>query len=183
MNALVQHVDAKQQLQAVTFIGLEVGKSLVCTGVIRVGFVDRHFRIHLCKPLRHMRDHFVHVLLVGAEHDVLSGLVRDMMSENLIQSICLFQGTAQGIQIFLIYVLNPSRTQIIHSCLIACQVFLVLIDGSHIVRSRQNTPDDCFAKGHVARNTAVKKLFGHVTVIIQISDVCRCQAQQSCVRA
>ena len=130
-----------------------------------------------------MRDHFVHVLLVGAEHDVLSGLVRDMMSENLIQSICLFQGTAQGIQIFLIYVLNPSRTQIIHSCLIACQVFLVLIDGSHIVRSRQNTPDDCFAKGHVARNTAVKKLFGHVTVIIQISDVCRCQAQQSCVRA
>jgi len=174
MNTLVEHVDAEQQLQAVTFIGLEVGKSLVCTGVIRVGFVDRHFRIHLCKPLRHMRDHFVHVLLVGAEHDVLSRLVRDMMSENLIQSICLFQGAAQGIQIFLIYVLNPSRTQIIHSCLITCQVFLVLIDGGHIVRSRQNTPDDCFAKGHVARNTAVKKLFGHIAVIIQIPDVCRC---------
>ena len=84
MNPLVEHVDAEQQLQAVTFIDLEVGKSLVCTGVIRVGFVDRHFRIHLCKPLRHMRDHFVHVLLVGAEHDVLSRLVRDMMSENLI---------------------------------------------------------------------------------------------------
>ena len=84
MNSLVQHVDAKQQLQAVAFIGLEVGKSLVCTGVIGISFVDRHFRIHLCKPLRHMRDHFVHVLLVGAEHDVLSRLVRDMMSENLI---------------------------------------------------------------------------------------------------
>ena len=84
MNSLVEHVDAKQQLQAVTFIGLEVGKSLVCTGVIGIGFVHRHFRIHLCKPLRHMRDHFVHVLLVGAEHDVLSGLVRDMMFKNLV---------------------------------------------------------------------------------------------------
>ena len=81
MNSLVEHVDAKQQLQLVALIRLEVGKSLVCTGVIRVGFVNRHFRIHLCKQLRHMRDHFVHVLLVGAEHDVLSGLVRDMMSE------------------------------------------------------------------------------------------------------
>ena len=183
MNSLVEHVDAKQQLQAVTFIGLEVGKSLVCTGVIRVGFVHRHFRIHLCKPLRHMRDHFVHVLLVGAEHDVLAGFVRDMMGKDPVQTIRLFQRPAQGIQIFLIHILNAGRTQIVHSRLITSQVLLILIDGSHIVRSRQNTPDDCFAKGHVARNTAVKKLFGHVTVIIQISDVCRCQAQQSCVRA
>ena len=84
MNTLVEHVDAEQQLQLVTLIRLEVGKSLVCTGVIRVGFVGRHFRIHLCKPLRHMGHHLVHVLLVGAEHDVLSRLVRDMMSENLV---------------------------------------------------------------------------------------------------
>ena len=84
MNSLVEHVDAEQQLQAVTFIGLEVGKSLVRTGVIRVGFVHRHFRIHLCQPLRNMGDHFIHMLLVGAERDVLPGLVRDMMSENLI---------------------------------------------------------------------------------------------------
>ena len=183
MNSLVEHVDAEQQLQFIALVRLEVGKSLVCTRVIRIGFVHRHFRIHLCKPLRHMRDHFVHVLLVGAEHDVLSGLVRDMMGKDPVQTIRLFQRPAQGIQIFLIYVLNSSRTQIIHPCLIACQVFLVLIDGSHIVRSRQNTPDDCFAKGHVARNTAIKKLFGHVAVIIQIADVCCCQPQQFRVRA
>jgi len=84
MNSLVEHVDAKQQLQAVTFIGLEVGKSLVCTGVIGIGFVHRHVWIHLCKPLRNMGEHFIHMLLVGAEHDVLSGLVRDMMFKNLV---------------------------------------------------------------------------------------------------
>ena len=84
MNTLVQHVDAEQQLQLVALIRLEVCKGLVRTGVIRIGFVHLHFRIHLCKPLRHMGDHFIHVLLVGAKYDVLSGLIRDMMSKNLV---------------------------------------------------------------------------------------------------
>ena len=84
MNPLVEHVDAEQQLQFVALIRLEVCKSLVCTRVIRISFVDHHLWVDPCKPLWHMRDHFVHVLLVGAEHDVFSRLVRDMMSENLI---------------------------------------------------------------------------------------------------
>ena len=84
MNALVEHVDAEQQLQLVALIRLEVGKSLVCTRVIGISFVHRHVWIHLCKPLRNMGDHFIHMLLIGAEHDVLPGLVRDMMFKNLV---------------------------------------------------------------------------------------------------
>ena len=84
MNSLVEHVDAEQQLQLVALIRLEVGKSLVCTRVIRIGFVHRHVWIHLCKPLWHMGHHLVHVFLAGAEHDVLAGFVCDMMFKNLI---------------------------------------------------------------------------------------------------
>ena len=42
------------QLQPVTGVRFKVRKRLVRIRVIGVGFVDRHFRIHLCKPLRHM---------------------------------------------------------------------------------------------------------------------------------
>ena len=130
-----------------------------------------------------MGHHLVHVLLVGAEHDVLTGLVCDMMGKYFIQAVCLFQGAAQCVQIFLIHILNARCPQVVHSCLILCKRFLVLVDRGHIFRGRQNTPDDCFAKGHVARNTAIEKFFGHITVIIQIADVCCRQPQKLCIRA
>ena len=127
-----------------------------------------------CKPLRHVGHHLVHVFFIGTEHDVLSRFVCDMMSKDLVQTIRLLQCTAQGVQIFLIHVLNARCPQVIHPRLVLREGFLVLVDGGHVLRGRQNPPDDCFAKGHVARNTAVKKLFSHVAVIVQISYVCRC---------
>ena len=183
MDALVEHIDAEQQLQPVGRIRLEVCKRLVGIRVIGVGFVHHHVRVDPCEPLRHMGHHLVHVLLIGAEHDVLTGLVCDMMGEYFIQTVRLLQCAAQRVQIFLIHILNARRPQVIHPCLILCKCFLVLVDRGHIFRGRQNTPDDCFAKGHVARNTAIEKLFGHIAVIIQISDVCCRQPQKLCIRA
>ena len=130
-----------------------------------------------------MGHHFVHMLFVGAEDDVLARLICDMMGKDPVQAVRLLQCPAQGIQIFLIHILNARCPQVIHPRLILCKGFLVLVDRGHIFRGRQNTPDDCFAKGHVARNTAIKKLFSHVTVIIQISDVCCRQPQKLCIRA
>jgi len=183
MDALVEHIDAEQQLQPVACVRFEVRKSLVGVRVIGVGFVHHHVRVDPCEPLRHMGHHLVHVLLVGAEHDVLTGLVCDMMGKYFIQAVCLLQCAAQRVQIFLIHILNARCPQVVHPCLILCEGFLVLINRGHIFRGRQNPPDDCFAKGHVARNTAIEKFFSHVTVIIQIPDVCCRQPQKLCLRA
>ena len=84
MDALVEHVDAEQQLQPVARVCLEIRKRFIRIRVIGVSFVHHNIRVNTCEPLRYMGHHLVHVLLVGAEHDVLSRLVRDMMSENLI---------------------------------------------------------------------------------------------------
>ena len=183
MDTLVEHIDAEQQLQPVGRIRLEVRKRLVRVRVIRVGFVHHHVRVDPGEPLRHMGYHLVHVLLVGAEHDVLAALTRDMMGKDLIQTVRLLQCPTQGVQIFLIHVLNARSPQVIYPRLILCEGFLVLINRGHVFRGRQNPPDDCFAKGHVARNMSAKKFFGHVAVIVQISDVCCRQPQKLCIRA
>ena len=183
MDALVEHIDAEQQLQPVAGVCLEVRKGFVGVRIIRVGFVNHNIRVDPCKPFGHMGNHFVHMLFVCAEYDVFSTCLRDMMLKDKIKSVCLFQCPAQRVQIFLIHILNARCPQIIHPCLILCKGFLILINRGHIFRGRQNTPDDCFAKGHVTRDTAVKKLFGHVAVIIQISDVCCRQPQKLCIRA
>ena len=106
-----------------------------------------------------------------------------MMGKYFIQAVCLLQCAAQSVQIFLVHILNARCTQVVHPRLILCKGFLVLVDRSYIFRGRQNAPDDCFAKGHVARRMPIKELFGHVTVIIQIPDVCCRQPQKLCLRA
>ena len=183
MDALVEHVDAEQQLQTVACVRFEVRKRLVRIRVIRVGFVHHHIWVDPGEPLRHMGYHLVHVLLVGAEHNVLARFVCGMMGKDPVQTVRLLQCPAQRIQIFLVGVLNARCPQVIHPRLILCKGFLVLVDRSYIFRGRQNAPDDCFAKGHVARRMPIKELFGHVTVIIQIPDVCCRQPQKLCLRA
>ena len=97
MDALVEHIDAEQQLQPVTGVRFEVCKSLVGVRIIRVGFVHHHIRVDPGEPLRHMGYHLVHVLLVGAEHNVLARFVCDMMGKDPVQTVRLLQCPAQRI--------------------------------------------------------------------------------------
>ena len=183
MDALVEHIDTEQQLQPVTGVRFEVRKGLIRVRVIRVSLIHHNIRVYPGEPLLHMGHHLVHMLLVGAEHDVLTRFVCDMMGKDLVQTVCLFQSAAQLVQIFLIHILNARCSQVVHPCLILCKRFLVLINCGHIFRGRQNTPDDCFAKGHLTGNMSVKKFFSHIAVIVQISDIRRRQPQQFCIRA
>ena len=89
MDTLVEHIDAEQQLQPVTGVRLKVRKGLVGVRVIRIGFVHHYVRVDPREPLQHMGHHLVHVLLVGAEHDVFAALVRDMMSKDPVQTVRL----------------------------------------------------------------------------------------------
>ena len=183
MDAFVEHIDAEQQLQPVARVCLEIRKRFIRIRVIGVSFVHHNIRVNTCEPLRYMGHHLVHVLLVGAEHNVLTGLIRDMMGKDLIQTIRLFQCPAERVQILLVCILNARCPQVIHPCLILCKCFLVLVNCGHIFGGRQNTPDDCFAKGHFACNMSIKKFFSHIAVIVQIPDVCCRQTHKFCVRA
>ena len=183
MDALVEHIDAEQQLQPVACVRLEVRKRLVGIRVIRVSLIHHNVRVDPGEPLRHMGYHLVHVLLVGAEHDVFSTCLRDMMLKDKIKSVCLCQCPAQRVQIFLVCVLNVQCSQVIHPRLILRKRFLVLINSGHIFRGRQNAPDDCFAKGHIDCNMSIKEFFGYIAVIVQIPDVCCRQTHKFCVLA
>ena len=183
MDTFVEHINAEQQLQPVARVRLEVCKGLIRIRVIRVSLIHRHIWVYPREPLRHMGNHFVHVLLVCTEYDVFSTRLRDMMLKNKIKSVCLFQSAAQRVQILLVHILNARCPQVVHPRLILRKCFLVLINRGHIFRSRQNTPDDCFAKGHVNGNMSIEKFFGHIAVIIQISDVCCRQTKKFCIRA
>ena len=130
-----------------------------------------------------MGHHLIHVLLIGAEHDVLSAPVCDMMSKNFVKSICFFQCSAKCIQVLLVHILNSGRAQIINSVLISCQLFLILINGRYIFRGRQNPPDNSFAQGHFRCNVAVKQFLCHITVVIKVADIGSTQTQYFRFRA
>lgn len=67
-----------------TGIGLKCRKGFICGGVVGQGFVDGWRGVNGGKPLRHMGNHLVHVLLAGAEHDVLAAFIGDVAGEHFI---------------------------------------------------------------------------------------------------
>ena len=67
-------------------------KVFICGGVIRQCFVNGWFGINSREPFRHMGNHLVHVLLAGAEHDVLAAFIGDVAGKDLVQSVRLLQG-------------------------------------------------------------------------------------------
>ena len=62
--------------------------------------------IHLPEPLRGFADHLAHVLRVGAEDDVLAICLRHVPDKDLIHSLGLFEGAAQGVQKLLTLILH-----------------------------------------------------------------------------
>ena len=75
-----------------TGIGLKCRKGFICGGIIRQCFVNGWLGINSRKPFRYMGNHLVHVLIAGAEHDVLAAFVGDVASKDLVQSVRLLQG-------------------------------------------------------------------------------------------
>ena len=103
-----------------------------------------------------------------------------MLCKDFVQAVGLFQSPAQCIQILLIEVLNAGAAQTVHSGLIPLQHLLIAEHSGHILGSRQNSPHDCFAQGHLRCDMAVEKLYCHIAVIVQIADVGSSQPQQLC---
>ena len=171
MDALVQHIDAEQQLQSVAPVRLEGGKFPAGVRVAGIGGVGLDLRIDPCEPLRHVGEHFVHVFFAGTEHDVLSTLFCDMMGENPVEAVGLFQRAAQRIEVFLVCVLHAGAAQGIHPRLVFCKLVLVAEHRGHIFRGRQNPPHDGFAQGHFGRDVPVKQFFGHIAIVVEVADV------------
>ena len=92
MYALVEHINAEQQLEVVAVVRLKVSKGFVGGWVLGQSPIDRRRGVNGGKPLRHMGNHLVHVFLAGAKHNVLAASVGDVAGENFIQSVRLLQG-------------------------------------------------------------------------------------------
>ena len=101
--------------------------------------------IHLGKPFRGKGDHLVHMLLIGAENNVLACPVFHMLAEDFIQAVRLFQRTAQGFQIFLSLVPDSLALGRADTLLILLQILLIGKHRQHIFRRVQDAPDDGFA--------------------------------------
>ena len=107
MHALVQHINAEQQFQVVAIVCLEGCKFFACLRVAGIGLVDLDVFIYIREPFRHMGCHLVHVFFAGTEHDIFSTRFCDMLCENLVETVGLFQRPAKSFQVFLVGVLHP----------------------------------------------------------------------------
>ena len=87
--ALVEHINAEQQLEVVAVVRLKVSKGFVGGWVLGQSPIDRRRGVNGGKPLRHMGNHLVHMFLAGTEHDVLAAFVGDVAGKDLVQSVCL----------------------------------------------------------------------------------------------
>ena len=137
MNTFVQHVDAEQQLEtAAVIVCLEGRKFFAGLRVAGVGLINIDVSIDSRKPLRHMGQHFVHMFLAGAEHNVLSSLFCDMLCKDPVEAVGLFQCPAQGIEIFLVHILHPGAAHTVHTSLVLCQFVLIPEHGGDILWGR-----------------------------------------------
>ena len=91
--ALVEHINAEQQLEVVAAVRLKVSKGFVGEWILGQSPINRRRGVNGGKPLRHMGNHLVHVFLAGAEHDVLAAFVGDVAGKDFVQSVRLLQGT------------------------------------------------------------------------------------------
>ena len=62
------------------------------------------------------------------------------------------------------------------------EVFLVGEDGKHVAGRGEDAADDGFAEGHLRGNAAVKKLGRHITLTVQIADICRGKTKERDMR-
>ena len=99
MNALVKHVDAVQQLKMPAFILPERLKGGLGLRAFREHRIQMGRLIHPAKPFRGQSHHFVHVLPIGAEHDVFALPVGQVFFHQAVNPVRLFQPASQLVQI------------------------------------------------------------------------------------
>ena len=171
MDALVQCVDAEQQLEVFgILIRFEVCKRLTGGGIVGVHGIDVRSFINAAEPLRHLVHHGVHMLLIGAEHDVLAGTFRHVLVEDDIQPVRLFQRAAESIQITFRFIAHNLAFRTAHTGFVAFQILLIGKHGQHIFRRCENTADDGLAQRDFGGDVAVEQLVRHVALVVQITD-------------
>ena len=100
MDAFVQGINAVQQAQmGIVLIRLEIQKGLARGRIRRVHGEELGGAIHLSKPFGSFPHHFLHMLVICAENDILPRSVSHVLGKNILQSIRLFQRAAKRIQI------------------------------------------------------------------------------------
>ena len=99
MNTLVKHVDAVQQFKMVAFILPERLEDGLGLRAFREHRIQMGRLIHPAEPFRGQSHHFVHMLPIGAEHDVFSLPVGQVLFHQAVNPVCLFQPAAQLVQI------------------------------------------------------------------------------------
>ena len=106
------------------------------------------FGVNLAKPFRAPLFHALHRIDVRYEQDELAAAVRDMFFEDHIQTVSLFDCSAQCLQIFLGLDFHRLILCSANLRLIAFQVFFIGKDGNDIFWRRQNSSGDCFPQTH-----------------------------------
>ena len=65
-----------------TVVRLESSKGLAGFRVLRIGPVNMGLRVYSAESLGHMTEQLIHMLLIGAEHQIFSGSIRHMLPEH-----------------------------------------------------------------------------------------------------
>lgn len=96
------------------------------------------------------------MLFVGTEHDVLASALGHVLLKNYIQTICLFQRTAQCFQIPFRFIAHSLAFGTADASFIALQVLLVGEYGEHIFGRSKNAANDGLAQRDFRGNIAVE---------------------------
>ena len=171
MHPFVQHVDAVEELEVVASVRLEVREGPGRRGVIGIGGIDMRMRIHEVEPVLSGPDHLGHVLEVRAEDEILPRPVRHVLCEELIHADRVFQRPPQLLDDLFGRVPGRPAFRAPGPQLILCEIVLVLEDREHILRCRQDSPDNGLAQAHLRGDLSVKKLLGHVALAVEVTDV------------
>ena len=81
--------------------------------------------IYLSKPFRHFFYHLIHVVDVGAEYNILTAPVFDMLIKYHVKAVRLSQGSPQFVKIFLCCVADYFIFGFFNPTLLFFEVFLI----------------------------------------------------------
>ena len=177
MHALVEHVDAVEQLQMGAFIRLKAAKRLLCLCVFRVHLVDARCRVHPAEPFSRAAAHFLQMLIIRAEDQVLAMPVGQMLLENAVEATCFLQPAAKAFDV-LLRRLPGGAARLSGPAVVTLQLLLIRVQRQHILGRGQDAPHNGLTQGHFMGHAAVEQLVRHVALAVQVADGGGRQAQK-----